>query len=78
MVQLVVPFLFILIVFILGLAGLMVSLYHYTHYALRGGNSDPGVICGTFLVFALFATSGVDWSIGAALDCFILSISWWL
>ena len=60
-------FLFVVIHLLLGHIGIVVLLYHCTHYASRGGCSDRGNGTGTFFVLANGETSWFDWFRGAAL-----------
>ena len=72
--------LFLFSLLLLILAGVLVLLYHlyaYTHYALRGGDSRYGDICGVFCILINTASNVTYWPLGTALlFCFILCYSW--
>ena len=58
--------------------GTALSFRRSTHYTFRGGASHIGERSGPFFVFIVNPYDYGHWSVGAALDCFILSSSWWL
>jgi hypothetical protein len=49
-----------------------------THYAFHGSPADYGAMGGAFFVVVAVVSTNAYWRLGAALDCFILSCSWWL
>lgn len=81
MVQLVVYFVFVLVMMLLFSIGILVLLYHLkpitSYYGLRGGVSSAGEYNGIFYVHMAFNASTSYWPYGAALDCFILFYAWW-
>lgn len=58
---------------LLLLSGVLVLLYHYTHYPSHGGSSSTGASCGVFIVGANAAAGLTYWACGAALS-FMLHI----
>lgn len=60
--------LFILTLLLLILSGLLVLLYHCTHYASRGSISNDSTACGAFSVSTLLVFSNAGWYFGAALS----------
>ena len=48
--------------------GVVVLLYHCTHYACRGGHSSNGTICGAFFVSPGLSVTDKTWHVGAALS----------
>ena len=69
MVPIVVPFMLLLALLLLILLGMLVLLYHCTHYVtIHGGSSNDGTICGAFSVNARNAFSVYSWAFGAVLS----------
>lgn len=68
MVSIVVCSLLLLDMLLLVLMLTLVLLYHCTHYTVRGGCSDRGVICGVFFIAATAGADSAGWYYGAALS----------
>ena len=68
-------YLLIVMKLFLMLFGIVVLLYHCTHYTVRGGCSDRGVICGVFFIAASAGTDSAGWYYGAALDYYFILFS---
>ena len=69
---LVVCFIFLLMELPILLIGIVVLLYHCTHYTDRGGRSNLGAYCGTFFINGSHTTDTTDWSVSAALCVHII------
>ena len=57
-----------------GMVGILVLLYHHTHYTLHGAVSSVGAYCGVFSVRVSSAVSDTSWAFGTALSFKLLMI----
>lgn len=66
LVLIVVIFLLILCLIRLGQLGVVVLLYHCTHYPTRGGHSERGIAAGMFALNFNIIDSAIGWGSATA------------